>query len=500
MIQVHLALLLCLQLPDFEPRFELGQRVRALEREFLEQPEQAPRRGELIDAAERAVERFFKGDFAAAAQAFDGALGLPPGAGWVLLPQRRLAPAQAEGLDLWLWRWYGPEQPRPAALELWVGERWEALEALPVEDAGNGRAWRARLPLASLPSGDQRLRLRVRFGPESAPAPGPGEQADPAAGSARGAPADGQGASSGPAPRSLWLSLVAELEPRLAALEAAAARLGPEAPALEAATLGGHLELLRQLASGPAGETEFPAARLLEEAEALLACALRGQPWLTSQRSGEHWLSVPTGKRPTRVRLWLPPDLGAEAGPGRPLVLALHGAGGSENLWFDGHGDGLIRRLCAERGWILAAPRLGLLGGGAPELLPAALAERLPIDLTRVFVVGHSMGAARALTLAGEAPGLAAALVLLGGGRPLRSPQALGSLPIWIAAGERDFARPGAEALQASLGRALADGTAAPSVRPHELWIVPQVEHLLVVPAALPRAFAWLDARAARQR
>lgn len=500
MIQVHLALLLCPQLPDFEPRFELGQRVRALEREFLEQPEQGPRRRELIDAAERAVERFFRGDFAAAAQAFDGALGWPPGAGWVLLPQRRLVPAEAEGLDLWLWRWYGPEQPRPAALELSVGEHWQALEALPEQAVGMRRAWRARLPLEALPGGDQRLRLRVRFEPGNGSSPGPDEPAGSAADFERASPAAGERNSASEEPRSLWLSVVPDLEPRLAALEAGAATLGPQAPALEAATLAGHLELLRQLASGPAGETEFPAARLLEEAEALLDCALRGRPWLTSQRSGEHWISVPTGKRPTRVRLWLPPDLGAEAGPGRPLVLALHGAGGSENLFFDGHGDGLIRRLCAERGWILAAPRLGLLGGGAPELLPAALAERLPIDLTRVFVVGHSMGAARALSLAREAPGLAAALVLLGGGRPLRDPEALRQLPIWIAAGERDFGRPGAEALQASLARAAAQPTAADLARPHELWIVPQVEHLLVVPAALPRAFAWLDARAPRQR
>jgi pimeloyl-ACP methyl ester carboxylesterase len=183
-------------------------------------------------------------------------------------------------------------------------------------------------------------------------------------------------------------------------------------------------------------------------------------------------------------------------------VLALHGAGGSENLWFDGYGDGSIRRLCEQRGWILAAPRLGLLGGGAPEALPAALAERYPIDLSRVFVVGHSMGAARALSLASGSPDLPAALVLLGGGRALRDPEPLRRLPIWIAAGERDFGRPGAEALFASLRRGEPTAPAEPAESPSDgqlqLWIAPEVEHLLIVPAALPPAFAWLDTLAAR--
>ena len=54
------------------------------------------------------------------------------------------------------------------------------------------------------------------------------------------------------------------------------------------------------------------------------------------------------------VRVQVPRDM--KKGQSVPLVLALHGAGGSENMFFDGYGDGKVARLCAERGWLLAAP------------------------------------------------------------------------------------------------------------------------------------------------
>jgi pimeloyl-ACP methyl ester carboxylesterase len=491
MLSLALALLGSFQEPAFEPRYELGQRVRALERAFLAEPPEAPGRAALILAAERAVERFFRGDFAGAAQALDGAFGPAFGAGWVLVPERRLAAADAEQIELLLWRWYGPLDPRPSALSIQIGAETRALELSPPTDGGaEGALWRADLPLADLPSGDLRLELRLGF-----PADARGLEQQQPSGTAL-LELDGP-----TVPRPLWLSLVPDLEPRLSALEAGLAALGSAAPALEAASLADNLALLRELADGPAGETDFPAARLLADSEALLAAAARGERWFSAERPGEHWLSVPTAKRPTRVRLWLPADLAQPGSSSRPLVLALHGAGGSENLWFDGYGDGSIRRLCEQRGWILAAPRLGLLGGGAPEALPAALAERYPIDLSRVFVVGHSMGAARALSLASDAPSLPAALVLLGGGRALRNPEPLRRLPIWIAAGERDFGRPGAEALFASLRRGEpappSDPAAARGETLHRLWIAPEVEHLLIVPAALPAAFVWLDALAA---
>ena len=57
---------------------------------------------------------------------------------------------------------------------------------------------------------------------------------------------------------------------------------------------------------------------------------------------------------------------GAAKGKPLPLVIALHGAGGSENMFFDAYGNGKIVDLCRKRGWLLVAPRLSFFGLGMP--------------------------------------------------------------------------------------------------------------------------------------
>ena len=79
----------------------------------------------------------------------------------------------------------------------------------------------------------------------------------------------------------------------------------------------------------------------------------------------------------------------------QPLVIALHGAGGSENMFFDTYGAGKITALCAKRGWHLVSPRVS---GRFPAQLLESLSKVWNIDSSRVFIVGHSMGAAAGST------------------------------------------------------------------------------------------------------
>jgi pimeloyl-ACP methyl ester carboxylesterase len=98
------------------------------------------------------------------------------------------------------------------------------------------------------------------------------------------------------------------------------------------------------------------------------------------------------------------------------VVVALHGARGSENMFFDAYGNGALVQACVERGWFVIAPRCGLLGGVYLPALLEAMAKGWPIDRTHVVLLGHSMGAMQAVAAA-VAPGASySAIAALGGG------------------------------------------------------------------------------------
>src|SRR5207248_2774587 len=115
-------------------------------------------------------------------------------------------------------------------------------------------------------------------------------------------------------------------------------------------------------------ETNYPATRLLREAAAVLKAIQEGKPYYTPRRAGQFWLSLPRGLLTDPVRVQVPRE--AATGTALPLVVAMHGAGGSENMFFDGYGDGLVARLCADRGWLLVTTRTPLLAlGGRPDVV-----------------------------------------------------------------------------------------------------------------------------------
>lgn len=283
----------------------------------------------------------------------------------------------------------------------------------------------------------------------------------------------------------IGVSQIADRDARVAALKRAAAAFDA-AETLERATVRARAELLADLAAGAVPETDLPAAELLANAERMLD----GAPFYTAERPGQFWLSVPTGGgRTTAARAFVPKGLNPKKPV--PVVVALHGAGGSENLFFEGYGAGHIVRECEKRGWVLVAPRGGLALGGAPPVAAVLdeLAKRYPIDLKRALVVGHSMGAGQAVAVAQASAGRVAAVAALGGGGAVRNPKPFADLPVFVGVGNKDFALSGARALN----KALATG-GAKNVTYKEYA---GLEHMVIVREALPDVFALFD-RAAK--
>jgi len=181
------------------------------------------------------------------------------------------------------------------------------------------------------------------------------------------------------------------------------------------------------------------------------------------------------------VRLGLPPR--KDTSERRPLVILLHGAGGSENMFFDLYGCGAIVRNCLDRGWIVVAPRSGVLAKPPLDALIAALAERWPIDPGKVAVVGHSMGGMQALAAVQANPERFVGVGILGaGGSPRRGIQL--AVPFFVGIGDRDFAYDGALGLARKLR-----ATGAPVT----LREYPAVEHLAIVQFARADLLQFLE-------
>lgn len=238
------------------------------------------------------------------------------------------------------------------------------------------------------------------------------------------------------------------------------------------------LSLLRKLHKGDTLETNYPAARLLSEIEGVLASLQAERCYYCRERPGRFWLNVAVGTRSVPIRVQVPEQ--AKAGKPLPLVIALHGAGGSENMFFDGYGNGAVAKLCAERGWLLATTRAGLADGLVEEL-----AKLYPVDARKVFLVGHSMGAGQAVAAASARPAKFAGVAALGGGGRIRPSEGLKGVQFYVGVGKDDFALGGARALKASLERAEIDKVV---YREFD-----DVEHLVIVQLSLPDVFRTFD-------
>ena len=438
-------------------RLELGLRVRALE-QMLESCTSTRDRLRVAPHLEAAVQRFFSGNEGGVAEALVDASASLRGtrlreverfaASLALDLDARLVDAKDFSIAATIRQVFACRAPVEGTLTVRI--RWAGVEAAARE-----------LPLQTLPTTFQ-IPL---------PAPTSGERI------VSWEVCEGATVLSS---RQLRVSVAdswSERRDRLAERLAASAHR----ETVEHKTLEFLLEMIHSLGSKGAPETELPGLDLLEEAEALAAALQSNQPASRLLEPGQHWVRIPLGKRSANVRLGIPPR--QESTAPHPLVILLHGAGGSENMFYDLYGCGALVRSCLERGWIVAAPRSGVLAKPPLAALVGALADRWPIDPSRVAVVGHSMGGMQALAAVQGNPTQFVGVGILGaGGSPRRGSQL--PVPFFLGVGERDFAHDGA----LGLARKLREAGAPVTLREY-----PGVEHLAIVQFARVDLMQFLE-------
>lgn len=162
-------------------------------------------------------------------------------------------------------------------------------------------------------------------------------------------------------------------------------------------------------------------ARDLEEE----AVAIRGGSNPYAGRAGNWWGVFKSGSATIPLRVVGPPPAAGRKGasaPGaalerRPLLVAFHGTGGDENMFSFAYGRGRLVQLAQERGFLLVCPStypFVTQEKHFPRLLEWV--ERLyPIDRSRVYVLGHSLGGITASRLASIYPDRIAKTVCLAG-------------------------------------------------------------------------------------
>lgn len=245
------------------------------------------------------------------------------------------------------------------------------------------------------------------------------------------------------------------------------------------------ISFLTALSEGQPQEADFPALSRLRLCESMTQPdAEISQVLQQHGQSHDLWLTLANARRsvPARIRCPASPQ-----GP-MPVLFVFHGAGGSENMFFEAYGAGRVVEEAQKRGWLVVAPGQGFLGLalGLEDML-AALETCFPVDRQQVLLLGHSMGAAQVMRQMQQHPGIARAAVALGGGGRLAGEDVkrFAATPWFVAAGAEDFGRRGALQLHDSLQQA-----GGKSVYQD----FPDVEHLVIVQAAIPATFEFFDA------
>jgi predicted esterase len=198
-------------------------------------------------------------------------------------------------------------------------------------------------------------------------------------------------------------------------------------------------------------------------------------------RIGDYWRAFLAGATSIPARIYAPRV--ADSRAPLPLVIALHGMGGDENMFMDGYGGGVMRRMADELGFILVTPSTYtvLPNAAAFDVLVDSIASLYAVDRSRVYLIGHSMGAMVAGSWASLYRDRVAAACLIAGGQIVGE----GSAPALVIAGEFD------SLFRVERLKGLAEAAKLRGL-PVEFRVMLNYGHVLLVGDVVPEATRWM--------
>jgi poly(3-hydroxybutyrate) depolymerase len=229
------------------------------------------------------------------------------------------------------------------------------------------------------------------------------------------------------------------------------------------------------------GQYFIDPLQLQSDVEAEIQALQRGEdPYVG--RTGEHFRAIPAGAMYIPAWVYAPPSV--KDGKPMPVVIALHGAVADESIFMQGYGSGEIKRLANERGFIVVAPSTYWVMPNPSSLegITAAIGADYPIDRSRIYVIGHSLGAMAAASMAARHPKELAGAALIAGRKIDKTEP---TCPVLVLAAELDPLVP-VEELRKSSEAAAAAGL------PVEFRQIKDAGHVLACDEALEEAIAWL--------
>lgn len=221
------------------------------------------------------------------------------------------------------------------------------------------------------------------------------------------------------------------------------------------------IDYLRNVDRGRIPIGQFDYEREMAAAEGVLASVRAGTDPFAG-RTGDfkrHYAFADAGEV-MPYRLYVPPSYRGERA--YPLVVMLHGNGGTENTFMDGY-NGELQRLAGERGYIVVVPLGYRVDGGygynngsrsTEELRKLQLSEKdvlnvlelmrtqYRIDPARTYLAGHSMGGGGTWYMAARHPQLWAALASFAGAATPDTIPPLPRTPQFIVHGDADATVP----------------------------------------------------------
>ncbi|GIV06910.1 MAG: hypothetical protein KatS3mg017_0112 [Fimbriimonadales bacterium] len=276
-------------------------------------------------------------------------------------------------------------------------------------------------------------------------------------------------------------SVITQLNARIEALSQAA-ESHDDADTIERMTVLNARDVLQSAQKGASPETFYPLLRLLRFAERIAAGWEEGKSaWQPAP--GDYWMATLSRERKVAFRLFIPQQF--KPNQPIPVVVALHGAGGNEHLFFEGYGLGIVLQEAQKRGWAVIAPRAEMSLAHLSGALEA-VQKLLPVDPKRIYLMGHSMGGAHSFAAIAQFPDRFRAVVIFAGaGQPTQVPA---DLPILMTIGKQELGM-----LKNNIENAYRRLQGL-NLKTLDYKQYDACDHLMIVREAMPDAFAFLRA------